>query len=486
MEKRPLFVSLGVILALTAAAITAIVLGARPQLGLDLRGGISAVYSVQLPDGQPFPEDFDDILDETIEVIRARVDSLGVAEPEIARQGNDILVQLPGVDEPDRLRELIGTTARLTFRPVLEVISPDQAAYDETPACDLPFDEREELADADTGVLCENVDAQFAGEQIPLKYLVGPVAVTGERIDDAYVQIGAGVQAFQVGLDFDSVGAEQFARVTSDLACARDAGQAGLLAIVLDGEVAQASTMAPEVACGAGIRGGRASITTGAGLDRAGQEQEASDLALLLRAGSLPLTLEASTFQTVSATLGAEALRAGLLAGLIGLGLVAVWLVAFYGVVGVVTVLSVALFAAIAFAVVSLLGAIGFALTLAGVAGLIVSVGITADSGIIFAERIRDELRLGKTVRSAVVYAFRSAWKTNLTGNTVTLVAAAILYWLAVGPVRGFALMLGIANIIDLAIMYLFARPAVFLLAQKGAITRRGIRATANNAGEMR
>ncbi|MEX2533592.1 MAG: protein translocase subunit SecD [Nitriliruptoraceae bacterium] len=484
MEKRPLLVSLGVIVALMVIAIGAILLGARPELGLDLQGGISAVYSPQLPQGQEIPEDFDEILDETIEVIRARVDSLGVAEPQISRQGNDILVQLPGVGEPDRLRELIGTTARLTFRPVLAVISPEQADYDDTPACDLPFDERVELADGDTGILCEAPDALTGSSEV-LKYVVGPVGATGEQITDAYVQIGGGFQAFQVGLDFDNDGAARFAQLTADLACARDAGEPGLLAIVLDGEVAQASSMAPEVACGAGIRGGSASITTGTGLDRAGQEAEAADLAVLLRAGSLPLTLEASTFQTVSPTLGGEALRAGLLAGLVGVALVAIWLIGFYGVVGLVTVLSVTLFGVFAFAIVSALGALGFALTLAGVAGLIVSVGITADSGIIFAERIRDEIRLGKTVRSAVVYAFRSAWKTNLTGNTVTLVAAAILYWLAVGPVRGFALMLGIANIIDLAVMYLFARPAVFLLAQRGAITRRGIRAAATTVGEQ-
>lgn len=482
MEKRPLLLSLGVVIALAVIALGAILLGARPELGLDLRGGVSAVYTAQLPQGQERPENFDEILNETIEVIRARVDSLGVAEPQISRQGDDILVQLPGVEDPDRLRELIGTTAQLTFRPVLAVISKDQPDYDDTPACDLPFDERVDLLDGDTGVLCEASDALTDSTEV-LKYLLGPVGVTGERITDAYVQIGGGIQAFQVGLDFDGVGSEQFAQTTSALACARDTGEPGLLAIVLDGEVAQASTMAPEVACGSGIRGGSASITTGSGLDRAGQEAEATDLALLLRAGSLPLTLEASTFQTVSPTLGVEALRAGLTAGLVGLGLVAAWLIGFYGLVGLITVISVALFGLFAFAIVSALGALGFALTMAGVAGLIVSLGITADSGIIFAERIRDEIRLGKTVRSAVVFAFRSAWKTNLTGNTVTLVAAAILYWLAVGPVRGFALMLGIANIIDLAIMYLFARPAVFLLAKRGTITRRGIRAAATTTG---
>jgi preprotein translocase subunit SecD len=120
---------------------------------------------------------------------------------------------------------------------------------------------------------------------------------------------------------------------------------------------------------------------------------------------------------------------------------------------------------------------IGFALTLAGVAGIIVSIGITADSSIIYAERIRDEVNLGKTVRTAVVRAFESAWRTNLTGNTVTIAAATILYFLAVGPVRGFALMLGISSVLDLLIMYFFSRPSVFVLADRGLLSRRSMRA---------
>ncbi|MFP4634368.1 MAG: MMPL family transporter, partial [Nitriliruptoraceae bacterium] len=181
-------------------------------------------------------------------------------------------------------------------------------------------------------------------------------------------------------------------------------------------------------------------------------------------------------FQNVSPTLGTESLRSGILAGLIGLALVALWLVWFYRWIGVIAVFEVSLYGLLVVAGISAMGEVGFALTLAGVAGIIVSIGITADSAIIFGERIRDEINLGKTVRTAVRRAHHSAWRTNLTGNTVTIAAAAILYFLAVGPVRGFALMLGVSNLLDLAIMYTFGRPAAYLLGDKGVLTRRNLR----------
>ncbi len=489
MDKRPLVISLASLLLVVLVAGVYVGMGARPHLGLDLQGGISAIYTPDLDDDEPVPDDFEEILDETIEVIRTRVDSLGVAEPDISRQGTDVLVQLPGVADPDRLQELIGTTARMTFRPVEGVILPGDEDYDEGPDCLAPVDEQPTLDDDEAGILCGAPDdAGFAGDdegtEEPPKYRVGPSRLAGERINDAFVQIGEGAgQAFQVGLDFDAEGGEVFAELTAELACERDQGLPGQLAIVLDGRVEQATNMAPEVACGVGITGGSASITTGAGLSRQEQEREAEDLALILRAGALPITLEASTFQTVSPTLGQESLESGLLAGVIGLVLVGLWLVAFYRWLGVVAVLEIAVFGVLVFGLISLLSEVGFALTLAGVAGLIVAIGITADSAIIFSERIRDEINLGKTVRTAVVKAHHSAWRTNLAGNTVTMVAAAILYFLAVGPVRGFALMLGIASVLDLVVMYFFARPLVFLLADKGIVTRRDARAAPRTAG---
>lgn len=492
MNKRGLVVSLVVMLLVSIAAGVYVGLGARPSLGLDLQGGISAIYTPELPAGAEEPDDFDEIIDQTIEVIRDRVDALGVAEPDITRQGSDIHVQLPGIDDADRVQELIGTTAQLTFRAVTERIAPGAAGYEEGPDCTLAPDEREPLPDRQAGVLCGELEETGAldpstGELAPTKFRVGPVELTGEAIEDAFTAIGSGAQAYQVGLEFDGPGGEDFAELTSRLACERDEGEPGQLAIVVDGVVRQATSMSTtrgsEVLCGIGIRGGSASITTGEGLSREEQQQEADDLSLLLRAGALPLTLAApENFRTISPTLGEESLQSGLLAGLIGLVLVGLWLVVFYRWLGLVAIFELVLFGVLLAGIIAALGEVGFALTLAGVAGIVVSIGIAADSAIIFAERIRDEIKLGKTVRTAVVTAHHSAWRTNLAGNTVTLAAAVILYFLAVGPVRGFALMLGIASVLDLVIMYLFARPVVFLMAGRGIITGRNARATPDPA----
>ena len=487
MDKRPLIASLAVVLLLALAAGVYLGTGARPNLGLDLQGGISAIYTPRLPPGEEVPEDLEEIIDETIEVIRARVDSLGVVEPDISRSGTDVQVQLPGVADADRVQEIIGTTAQLSFRRVLGEIRPGTPGYDVDPDCLAPVDERAQLANDQAGILCGSPDDGFpdpdSGELLPIKYELGPAELTGDNVEDAFVQLGSGAQAFQVGLSLDDEGGAVFAAVTSDLACDRDQGRDGRFAIVLDNVVESTPGVNPTVACGVGITGGSATITTAGGLTREEQEQDANDLALVLRTGALPISLEASTFQTVSPTLGAESLQAGLLAGLIGLFLVALWLLWFYRWVGGIAVLEVAFYGVFIVAGITLMGElIGFALTLAGVAGIIVSIGITADSAIIFAERIRDEVNLGKTVRTAVVRAHESAWRTNLTGNTVTIAAATILYFLAIGPVRGFALMLGISSVLDLLIMYFFARPVAYLMADRGILTRRSLRAVEPDA----
>jgi preprotein translocase subunit SecD len=475
VNKRSLVATLSLALVVVLVAGVYLGLGNRPNLGLDLQGGISAIYVPQFPEGQPIPDDVDEILDQTIEVIRARVDSLGVAEPDISRSGTDVLVQLPGVADADRLREIIGTTAQLTFRPVEEVIPPGAPGYDEGPDCLAPVDEREELPDDEAGILCGPIADESAEDQQPTKYRVGPAELTGERIDDAFPSIGDG-QGYSVGLALDSQGAAEFAAITGELACQRDQGQPGLLAIVLDQIVESAPAMNPGVACGVGITGGDAQITVGAG-SLAEQEVEARDLALVLRTGALPISLEPATFETVSPTLGEESLRSGLLAGAIGLFLVSVWLLFFYKWLGVVALAALLVFGTVTFAIITALGELGFALTLAGIAGLIVAVGITADSSIIFFERIRDEANLGKTVRTSVKAAFSSAFRTNLAGNTVTLAAAAILYFLAVGPVRGFALMLGLASVLDIIILYFFTRPVVTLMSGTKLLQRTTIRA---------
>jgi len=570
VKRGPYLTSIAIALVIVAGIAVYLGLGARPSLGLDLQGGISAIYSPVLDEGSD-NGDFSEILDQTIEVIRARVDSLGVAEPDISRQGNDVLVQLPGLGQEDveRAQEIIGQTAKLTFRPVIAIIPAGTAQYDLVPECGSVVDEddvtgeplpditdggAEEPTDAGTetaspaptpsvtssqvgpvtvvgqasespsptptpapsgspspspsesptpseplftgqpidGPLPDDVTAVLCGSDVeelpgvleadPPKYVVGSAVVTldddtevvldGSHIDNAVPRLGGTtVQSWDTSLDLDGPGGDAFAKVTSDLACQRDQGLSGQLAIVLDEVVQSAPQMNPSILCGQGISGGEASITSGA-TSIEESLQEARDLSLVLRTGALPVTLVPSTFETVSPTLGSESVRTGLLAGLLGLLLVAGYLVFFYRWLGAVAISSLTVFGAVMFGAITAMGEVGFALTLAGIAGVIVSIGITADSSILFFERIGDEVHLGKTVRTAVQRAFKSAFRTNLAGNTVTLAAALILYFLAIGPVRGFALMLGIATILDIIILAAWTRPIVSLMGNTRLLTR--------------
>ena len=466
MNRTPLIASLLVSLLVVGALGASLLLGTTPQLGLDLKGGVSVIYSPVLQEGEEEPDDFEEVLDETVEVIRNRVDALGVAEPEITRQGSEILVQLPGIDNEDRVQEIIGRTAQLTFRRVEEVIAPGSDAYAEA---ECPED-GSQVPDDESVVLCQRADQAMDPEN-PTKYRVGPAEIAGSAIEQAFATVGQG--GYVVSLELDDQGAGAFEEITADLACERDQGQPGLFAIVLDGEVYSAPAMNPSVLCGQGIAGGQASISVGGGEQTDGGEQEAVDLSLVLRSGALPITLVSQDFRTVSPTLGAQSLDAGLLAAGIGLLLVAIYLIAFYRWLGLVAIAALSVFGVVITGVIGLAGGFGFTLTLAGIAGIVVSIGITADSSILFFERIRDEVRLGKTVRTAVQKAFDSAFRTNLAGNTVTLAAAIVLYFLAVGPVRGFALTLGVATILDIAILYGFTRPVVFLLSTSTRLIRR-------------
>jgi preprotein translocase subunit SecD len=474
VNRRPLILRLVATLAVVAAAVSVLAAGLRPVLGLDLQGGISAVYQPVLPEGTPIPDDFEQIIDETIEIIRSRVDALGVAEPEISRSGTDVIVQLPGATDAERLRELIGRTAQLRFRPVIETIQPGSPAYEEVDLdCTLPAAERQDLGPDEAGFLCGPSTTFGEGDlavTLPSTiYLVGPAALSGDAIRDAFPVEQSG--GFTTSVSFDAAGSAAFAAITSQLACERDLGRPGLLAIVLDGVVESAPSMNLDVRCGTGLTDG-AVITSGAS-DREAQRIAATDLALVLRTGALPISLEPSTFEEVSATLGEASLRAGLLAGAIGLLLVGIWLLFFYRWLGLVALATLVVFGTVVVGLIAVLGTLGFALTLAGIAGIIVAIGITADSSILFIERLRDELALGKTVRSATVKAYASAFRTNLAGNTVTFTAAVILYALAVGPVRGFALMLGLASVLDILILASFTRPVVMLMVSSGFLDRR-------------
>lgn len=456
-----------VFLLLVAAMWGAIVaLGLQPQLGLDLRGGTSITM---IPaEGQEVDEE---ILEQTVQVIRQRVDAIGVAEPDVARQGENVIIQLPGVADQEQALEIVGQTAVLQFRRVLEVFPPESEGHAEAgPACDSqqfvgPPPDDEEV------VLCERQRGPD-GEDLPPeewpKYRLGPVEVHGEQISDANATLDQfGLGGYEVLLNFDSEGASTFARVTGELACEPAGSPLRQFAIVLDDVVESAPQVSEQVACGQGIAGGQATITVG------GAEDEARQLALVLRTGALPIQLQPATAQSVSPTLGEASLTAGLQAGLIGLVLVALYLLALYRGMGLAAIAELVAFGVIVYGFVILLGEwIGFTLTLAGIAGIIVSVGIAADSSIIYRERYRDEIKAGRTVRTAADVAFRKAWRTNLTGNTVSFLAALVLYVLAVGPVRGFAFTLGLSTLIDTLLFGTFTRSLFGLIARNPRLAR--------------
>jgi len=460
MSRRNLIVSLiAFFVAVGALWATIFALGWQPQLGLDLRGGVTTTLIPAPGQGDVDEEK----LDQTVAVIRQRVDALGVAEPDIARQGDTIQVQLPGVTDQERAEDVIGRTAQLQFRRVLEVIQPGAENYEEVGGnCDQnlegPPPAGEEV------VLCGQPpdlpeDAPEVEADQLVKYRLGPVDVSGEQVEDAAAQIDDTGLSWFVSLEFSREGDRAFQELTGELACEPVGSPTRQLSIVLDGLVESAPEVNPDVQCGQGISGG--------GIITVGGEQEARDLAVVLRTGALPIELEFASSQSVSPTLGRDSLVAGLQAGLIGLLLVAAYMIALYRGLGALAVVELILFGVITYGVIIVLGnTVGFTLTLAGIAGIIVSIGIAADSSIIYRERYRDERRSGRTVRSAAEHAFSSAFRTNLTGNTVSLLAAVVLWFLAVGPVRGFAFTLGLSTLIDTLLFATSTRSMFSLVAR--------------------
>lgn len=508
---RRLVASIVVVLLLVGAAVLGLATSVRPLLGLDLVGGISVILSG--------PQTADrDVMERALESIRERVDALGVAEPDISLLGGNLIqVQLPGLggqgtveqrgrrfcalsssgglvgcfneradaeaaakaQSQQRVLQIIGQTARLDQRQVLQQLAPSDA--EDSPYLTTAFTEgviplndpfrqspdfKEEPPQGAGLVTYEDIDGneRFTPGTDP-KYQLGPVEITGAALSKAtavFVPSGqSNTQAtvgWQINFEMNPEGARQFSDVTTRLT-----GQN--LAIVLDNVVQSAPTINEP------ITGGRGQITGSF------TEAEARDLAVVLNAGALPVNLQREEVRTVSPTLGSESLRQGIFAGIVGLVLLMLYLLFYYRLLGVVTWFGMAIWAALALGLVSLAGeAIGYALTLAGVAGIVVSLGITADSYIVFYERLKDEVRHGKSLRAAVQPAFRRAWRTIVAADIVTIGAALVLYLLAVGSVRGFALTLGLATALDMFVVYFFKRPLVFLIARSPTLSNmRGV-----------
>lgn len=459
-----------------------------PKLALDLQGGTQIILTPQISDGQTVTAEQ---LTQAVSIIRQRVDSAGVSEAEINTQGtNNIVVSIPGTPDQDTINR-IEASAKLDFRAVietsqatLETVGPDGKPTP-APSPDSKLPSVPSIAPTDasdpawvTPALqarydvfnCSSSaaqDASAAPSDLPLitcdeaqttKFLLGPVEVTGSQIADAssgviQTSTGSSTGQWAVYMTFNPEGTKAFANVTTRLSALT--GARNQFAIVLDGKVISAP------ATQAAITDGKPQISGGF------TQQSAKTLADQLKYGALPIGFKVQSSDTISATLGSTQLINGLLAGLIGLILVVVYSLIQYRALGMVTVFSLGVAAILTYLLVTILSWYqGYRLSLAGVAGLIVAIGITADSFIVFFERIRDELRDGRGLESAVETGWRRAIRTIIASDAVNFLAALVLFVLAVGNVRGFALTLGLTTLVDLVVVALFTHPIMSLLAQ--------------------
>lgn len=453
-----------------------------PELALDLQGGTQLILTPSIADGETASLEQ---LNQAVEIIRQRIDGSGVGEATVTVQGNEnIVVSIPGTPDANTL-QLIKASALLEFRPVLTVAQStplaegtelvDTSSMSDTPAtpptnasdlawitekvqkdfdqldCSQPFRSPGQVDDpAKPLVTCD--DFLFN------KYILGPVEVRGENISDAFAgtittQTGASTNTWAVNLEFDPEGTTAFGSVTQRLfGLTTPQNQ---FAIVLDGYIITAP------ATQAVITNGQAQITGSF------TQETSTILADQLKYGALPIGFEVQSQENISATLGEDSLQAGVIAGLIGLLLVMVYMTIQYRGLAVVVLGSLIMAAILVYLFIAFLSwRQGYRLSLAGVAGLIISVGITADSFIVYFERIRDELREGKSLEVAVEAGWRRALRTILASNAVSFSAAIILYLLTSAAVRGFAFTLGLTTLINILLVTLFTHPLVQLLAR--------------------
>ncbi|MQA93936.1 MAG: protein translocase subunit SecD [Streptosporangiales bacterium] len=382
----------------------------EPRLGLDLRGGTQIVLETK--DGTSAKANAR-TTDQALEVLRRRIDSLGVSEPTIARSGERrIIIELPGVTDPREAVEVIGRTAELTFRPVKGAVAPQDKEHK---------DKEGEVT----------LNDEQGG-----KVTLGPPALTGQQVSDAQARL-SDMGQWQVDIDFRGSGQRAWEKLTGGAACQPPGDPRRRVAIVLDREVISSPQVNEDIACNVGILGGSTTITGSFA------EQEAKDLALLVRGGSLPVPVEIIQQGTVGPTLGAAAIEASAEAAVIGLIATILFIIAVYRLAGGLAAISLMAYGLISY---SALLAFGATLTLPGLAGFVLAIGMAVDANVLVFERSREEYgRAG--IRVALRKGFDNAFSAIADSNVTTLLAAGLLFFLASGPVRGFGVTLSIGVI---------------------------------------
>jgi preprotein translocase subunit SecD len=417
-----------------------------------------------------------------------------VAEPEIIRQGDTVVVNLPGVKDQQQALDLIGRTGAVEMRPVLRTaenpentttttgakgattttvkgatsstvaqssttLAPPSGGGGESrgravPQTTVPVATTVPGTDPETGLAPGQT--VYAGQKDGLIYLLGPAGATGEVFtNEATAQIDAGGWAVSVNLRDGAAGEDQWNALAKQCFEGGEGCPSKQIAISLDGEVISAPVVqAPSFNGSVQITG---SFT----------EKEANDLARILQFGAVPVKFDTPTVQTVSASLGEDSLKAALISGLIGVLLVLLFLIFYYRLIALVVVAGLGVSGLLMWSVISWLSKTnGLALTLSGAAGIIVSIGVTVDSYVVFFEKLKDDVQAGRTMRNSAARGFDSAWRAIVVADTASLIGAGVLWWLTVGSVRGFAFFLGLSTLIDMFVSYFFTRPSVLLLAR--------------------
>jgi len=582
--RRGLIWSLvGIIVVAIAALGSTVAVGHSPLLGLDLRGGVQVVLQ---PEGNVHSGE----IQQAVNIIERRVNGLGVSNSNVARQGNDVTIDLPGIKDPQAALKVLGQTAELLFRPaycnilpaaptsgakgsttpttaptlkstpkalgasplgagselaayrsglveasgpvgqsgLVEASGPVEAGLTPTtpavttpavttpaapartattapgsppvpnpgatpgsaPASAPPLTSAMNLTPAQAQAACTTAnsatlpttpvasDVKTNAVILPMydnsgRWILGPYDLGGDVVQNAIVVApGNGQTSYTVQVSFTKAGAAQFDQMAAVRNKFYDRGASpssnpnyyqSLESIELDGVVEAVPQIQNSSYHGTAVISGGTSGFTSA---------QANNLALELRYGSLPVRFTPQSVQTVSASIGSDSLKAGLLAGLGGLAIVLLYMIVYYRALGLVVVVGLGVGGALLYSIITELSqSASLALTLSGVTGIIVSIGITVDSYVVYFERLKDEIRQGRTVRQSVERGFTRAFRTVLTADFVTFLAALILYLLTVGDVKGFAFMLGLSTLLDVFTAYFFIRPAVILVGRRRAFT---------------